>query len=108
MRLMNKLELDFLSNMLKGSPFFQIDLNNLSCLQVEDANDGGMGGLVFLSKNKDRYLGKDIAHCEFDDQDGVKVIATLSVDNFGDLYELDVWKTDFSELISFPVLSPSV
>ena len=90
--------------MLKDNPSFQIDLSNLSYLQVKEANDGGMGGLVFLSKNKDRHLGKDIASCEFDDQDGVKVIATLSVDNFGDLYELDVWKTDFSKLISFPVL----
>lgn len=108
MRLMNKLELDFLANMLKSSSFFQIDLKNLPCLQVEDANDGGMGGLVFLSKNKDRHLGEDISQCEFDDQDGVKVIVTLSVDNFGDLYELDVWKTDFSKLISFPVVSSDI
>lgn len=34
------------------------------------------------------------------DQDGVDVIATLSLDNYGDLFELDVWKVDFSPVVS--------
>ena len=102
MRLMNKSELTFLVKILKNNTSFKVNLNKLSQLQVKDADDGGMGGLIFLSKNQDRRLGKDIASYEFKDQDGVTVIATLSLDNFGDLYELDVWKTDFSKLISFP------
>ena len=102
MRLINKSELTFLVKILKNNTSFKVNLNKLSQLQVKDADDGGMGGLIFLSKNQDRRLGKDIASYEFKDQDGVTVIATLSLDNFGDLYELDVWKTDFSKLISFP------
>ena len=82
MRLMNKSELTFLVKILKNNTSFKVNLNKLSQLQVKDADDGGMGGLIFLSKNQDRRLGKDIASYEFKDQDGVTVIATLSLDNF--------------------------
>jgi len=102
MRLMNKSELKFLVKLLKNNTSFKVNLYQLSQLQVEEADDGGMGGLIFLSKNQGRRLGKDIANYEFKDQDGVTVITTLSLDNFGDLYELDVWKTNFSKLINFP------
>ncbi|WP_420885213.1 DUF6984 family protein, partial [Candidatus Symbiothrix dinenymphae] len=39
------------------------------------------------------------------DEDGVDVIASLNIDDTGDLYELDIWKTDFSPLIKLPWIS---
>ncbi|MGE8453895.1 MAG: DUF6984 family protein [Pseudomonadales bacterium] len=61
-----------------------------------------MGSLLFLSGNADRTLGKEMARAEFKDEDGVWIMTVLGLDNFGDLYELDVWKVDFSKLKRFP------
>lgn len=61
-----------------------------------------MGGLIFVSNRENRVIGQEVGRFEFRDDDGVEVIATLSLDNYGDLYELDMWKTDFSALKSFP------
>lgn len=102
MRLMNALEIAFVTSLLEKSSLKLLGHEALSHIYVEDADGGGMGGLIFISGKQGRKLGRDIASREFTDQDGTKVIATLSLDNFGDLYELDVWKTDFSRLLSFP------
>ncbi len=102
MRFMNALEIAFVTSLLEKSSLKLLGHEALSHIYVEDADDGGMGGLIFISGKQGRKLGRDIASREFTDQDGTKVIATLSLDNFGDLYELDVWKTDFSRLLSSP------
>ncbi|QQO17442.1 hypothetical protein JJB99_15535 [Bradyrhizobium diazoefficiens] len=64
---------------------------------VEDMNDGGMGSLRFVG-SLDRRLGKCIGEAEFDDADGVLVSVALNVDQRGELFELDLWKVDFSPL----------
>jgi hypothetical protein len=68
-------------------------------------DDGQMGSLKLFPngeiRNK-RLFGKIMSDFQFTDQDGVEVIATLNIDKEGKLYELDIWKTDFSPLIKFP------
>ena len=64
---------------------------------VEDMNDGGMGSLRFVG-SADRSLGKCIGEAEFDDADGVPVSVALNMDQRGELFELDLWKVDFSPL----------
>ncbi|MET4390470.1 hypothetical protein ABIB73_006252 [Bradyrhizobium sp. F1.4.3] len=64
---------------------------------VEDMNDGGMGSLRFVG-SADRSFGKCIGEAEFDDADGVLVSLALNVDQRGELFELDLWKVDFSPL----------
>jgi hypothetical protein len=67
--------------------------------------DGNMGSLhLSLSENitKNRQFGKQISDCQFIDSDGVTVIASLNVDTEGNLFELDIWKTDYSSLIKIP------
>lgn len=67
--------------------------------------DGGMGSLYLFkefSNNDQRAFSKQVSECLFTDKDGVTVIASLNIDNNGDLYELDLWKTDFSPLIKLP------
>ncbi len=43
----------------------------------------------------------------FVDEDGIDIIVSLNVDEKGILYELDVWKVDYSKRISaFPINKP--
>lgn len=76
-------------------------------LLVRPMNDGEMGSLYLFPQGKmieGRRLGKQISDFQFTDLDGVEVIASLNVDNKGNLFELDIWKTDFEKLLKFPDL----
>lgn len=83
-------------------PFFEGWKENLLVIPL---NDGKMGSLELISINlinEDRVFGKQISDFQFKDKDNVDVIASLNIDNFGNLFELDMWKTDFSPLLHFP------
>lgn len=72
-------------------------------LLVKDLQDGQMGSIKFFnSDNFDRVFGSQVSEVFFKDDDDVLVIATLYIDNYGDLFEIDVWKVDFSPTINFP------
>lgn len=74
-------------------------------LLVCPMDDGGMGSLYLFTKgetNKDRKFGEQVSEYQFTDEDGVEVVASLNVDDCGSLFELDIWKTDFSKLIRMP------
>lgn len=74
-------------------------------LHVMDMKDGGMGSLLLFPKDfkeKDRQFGEQVSDYRFLDEDGVEVIASLNVDQNGNLFELDMWKTDFSKLLRWP------
>ncbi len=84
----------------------QISLNiDINSLKVMEMNDGGMGSLYFVSDKKlrnERLFGGTIAEKVFYDTDGVMLSITLNVDKEGILYELDIWKVDFSPLNEIP------
>lgn len=69
---------------------------------VEQMDDGGMGSLRFVSDARDRHVGGALAGASFLDEDGVLVSVTLNVDQHGQLFELDIWKVDFSPLKRIP------
>ena len=73
-------------------------------LLVESMNDSGMGSLRLVPSNASPYrkFGRTISSLEFDDADGVKVSVALNVDQNGHLFEIDIWKTDFSPLVQIP------
>jgi hypothetical protein len=71
---------------------------------VEEMNDGGMGSLLFVGA-KDRCFGKRLGSAEFNDVDGTLVSVALNVDQHGELFELDIWKVDFSPLQRFAPLA---
>lgn len=76
-------------------------------LLVRPMDDGEMGSLYLFPQGKvieGRVLGEQISDFQFTDLDGVEVIASLNVDNNGNLFELDIWKTDFGKLQKFPDL----
>jgi hypothetical protein len=71
-------------------------------------NDGNMGSLKLCPEGiydeKREYIQRFVSEYEFKDEDGVDVVASLFLDKEGKLYELDIWKVDFSELLSLPDL----
>lgn len=74
-------------------------------LQVEKLDDGGMGSIAFYQpghEKQERKFGQELLHAQFVDEDDVLVSLTLNVDCRGLLYEMDLWKVDFSPLIKFP------
>lgn len=84
---------------------YQIENNWEEKIRVKPLDDGNMGSLELMLNNDfedDRVFGEQIAECYFFDTDDTKVIVSLNVDDNGNLYELDMWKTDFSPLIKVP------
>jgi hypothetical protein len=82
----------------------------LSNLLVRTMDDGGMGSLLLFPAgniNPNRKLGQTISEFQFKDEDGIDVIASLNLDQEGNLFELDVWKTNFDKLIKLPELGES-
>lgn len=68
---------------------------------VTEMQDGGMGSVRFLG-GSDRRRAGSIAEAKYLDDDGVVVSIELSVDEKDNLFELDLWKVDFSPLLRYP------
>lgn len=76
-----------------------------SKIRVIDMNDGGMGSIyISFSAQKDtkHEFDKIVSECIFKDFDGIEVIASLNVDKKGEVFELDMWKVDFTRLTYIP------
>jgi len=92
--------------MLRGSPNNLLLLSTIEGALVQDMNDGGMGSLRFWRQDgEQRRFGDLPVEAHFRDADGTLVIASVIVDQSGALYELDLWKTDFSQLEEYPRLA---
>lgn len=69
---------------------------------VSPMDDGGMGSMLLwlpdVPLQAHRRFGTRAAECQFNDVDGVLVLASLYLDESGEPFELDVWKTDFSPI----------
>lgn len=103
-RLLNKEEIDLITAMVRWTPKECEIIESLAKCLVKDMSDGGMGSLLFLSADsRTRCFGKKIAEAEFDDEDGILVSVTINIDNYGLLFELDIWKVDFSQLKRYPL-----
>ena len=75
----------------------------LDKIEVIPMNDGGMGSLKFCtSHGKNRRFGKVASECKFWNVDDKEVSAALNLDQDGKLFELDVFKSDFSPLLRWP------
>lgn len=79
-------------------------LKDLALAQVADVDVVGSGSVLFLSSTT-QVLGSDIAavmlaDADADaDADGVPARATLCLDDHDQLFELELWKVDFSPII---------
>jgi len=78
-------------------------IKSLSDCRVEEMSDGGMGSLRFSPQDgRPRRLGERLLDAEFADVDGVPIMVRVNLDDCGELYELDIWKVDFSPVVRFP------
>jgi hypothetical protein len=101
-RKLRRAEIDFIRSLLRRSGNDSLSALLEECA-VQEMDDGGMGSLLFLSgRDEKRLLGRLAAAAEFEDMDGILVSVNVNLDQFGDLFELDVWKVDFSPLLKFP------
>ncbi len=75
----------------------------LASVDVENMNDGGMGSIKFVhSSPQPAKFGKELVVATGRDSDGVELSIALNLDEFGRLFELDVWKVDSSPIITLP------
>lgn len=79
-----------------------LDFDSMKVMNLE----GGMGSIRIIPKEclvkEKRMIGEKVNECQFKDSDGVDVLVTLYRDLEGYLFELDVWKMDYTNLISVP------
>lgn len=102
MRYLKKEEKELINYLLNNSN--QI-ISNLDDLLVEEMKDGGMRSLHIINSQKERSerrFGKCISEKQFLDSDNVPIIVSLNLDEAGDLFELDIWKVDFSTVLKYP------
>src|ERR1700733_1615687 len=86
--------------LVRNGPYEHKVLSALANLAVQDMPDGGMGSIKFCTGTaKEPVFGKEIAEGAFRDKDGTPVSVTLTLDDAGNLFELDIFKADGSPLI---------
>lgn len=98
-------EIRLLSFLISKAEDFAVPKDWPEKLMVAEMNDEGMGSLQLFPagiKAEKRRFGRQVSECQFTDEDGVEVIACINLDQFDNLYELDVWKTNFTRLIRIP------
>ncbi|NQX85548.1 MAG: hypothetical protein HRT67_06540 [Flavobacteriaceae bacterium] len=100
MRSLTENEKKLLRLLLEKSDF-EINIEEIGVCDIED---GQMGSLRFISSRlyQDRQMGKIISEMVFKDADNIPISVNLSVDDKGVLYELDIWKVDFSKVEIYP------
>ena len=105
MRLLKKEEQELIAYMLKDKPEFQYFIDyELANSKVEEMSDGGMGSLKFLSvKNIKSIMKNEVAVIDLSDADNVPLFIALNTNTDGEIYELDIFKGDFSPLKQFPI-----
>lgn len=92
MRKLTSIENEILTKLLQIA---KLEIDS-TLLLANPIGDGGMGSLAIGENYENRQLGEEIAEFTFEDLDGTLISAALNVDKQGNLYELDIWKVDFS------------
>jgi hypothetical protein len=100
-RHLNKNEVELLTFMLVNTDHAQKFTQSVNNLLVEEMEDGGMGSLRFISEGEGKF-GSVAVEKDFMDVDGIPVFVSIYIDTDGELFELDIWKTDYSPLKQFP------
>jgi len=94
-------EIDLINALLTEHPCYEKLKNKISSSTVRSMLDGGMGSIEFFCENFSP-MGGVLAEAEYMDIDGILVIITVIKNKFGELYEIDFWKVDFSILKQYP------
>jgi hypothetical protein len=100
-RYLREEERELISSLLSGLPAKASLDGMLPTLRVTDMKDEGMGSIRFV-QSEQRSFGKTLAEAQFVDTDGVLVSIAVNADTYGDLFEIDFWKVDFSPVRRYP------
>lgn len=92
MRSPTKSEVDILDKLLVKANISTLAVS----LKVETMRDSGMGSLRIGNQLEGRVFGGTVSELNIKDSDGVEVLASLNVDQNGELFELDIFKVDWS------------
>ena len=104
MRSLKKEEHDLIVYLLNDKPNTDHIIEKLPTLMVEEMNDGGMGSLSFLSHSgEEKKFGGQIAQVTLLDFDEIPVSIAIYIDEEDQIFELDVFKADYSPLKQFPL-----
>ncbi|ABF11502.1 DUF6984 family protein [Cupriavidus metallidurans] len=106
-RTLNEAEIVLIRHMLRGTVQEIAIANSLPTCLVEEMTDDGIGSLRFDSNIQARLLCRDICKMEFPDFNAVRNFVTLLLDNYDELFDLNVWNADFSPLKQFPQIRPA-
>jgi len=103
-RKLTEAERSLIMALIRKSNNVYLPRNWETSLLVKSMNDGGMGSmqLFFSETSTERTFGAEASSIEFEDADGIKVIASLYLDKLQTPMEIDVWKTNFSPIIRMP------
>jgi hypothetical protein len=103
MRKLKNEELGLITHMLSQVPNSDYFIKKLPSLLVTELSNG-MGSFKFLSEtSQKRTMQKEVAHINLHDVDNIPLSITLNLGTDGELYELDIFKADFTILKQFPL-----
>jgi hypothetical protein len=100
-RALRETEAALLNAMMLAKPEIVPLLVQLKGALVQEMNDGGMGSLQFVDPEGRRFGSRPV-EAAFHDTDGTFVSVAVMLDQFGALWQLDIWKVDNSSLIRIP------
>jgi len=102
-RFLNSREIQLIGKMVEGRPEAERIKGGLGQAKVSDMADGRMGSLKFVyDEGVPRRFARVLVEGAGVDEDGVPIAIAISIDDLGDLFELDIWKVDFSPVRAFP------
>ena len=101
MRPLTKAEADLLTALIDMMPDGARIRRQIAGARVQEMKDSRMGSLRFINGGSHRMHGEPIA-AKATDEDGVPLEISINLDENGDLFELDIWKVDFSPLRRLP------
>ena len=99
-RELNKEEI-ILVEYLAGKAKYQLEKNWYNGYKALTMNDGGMGSILLIPDNlpqQERVFKAQIADCVLKDVDNMDIIVSLNIDQNDYLFELDIWKCDYTSV----------
>jgi hypothetical protein len=96
-------EMQLVIDLTSGKPNSESIQKDLDKLLVTDLSDGGMGSVRTAEESgESARKTSTIANGLYSDSDGTIISVEVSVDANGKLFEIDIWKTDFSVTMVYP------
>lgn len=93
-----KIEIDLIGYLARKAKYL-LDKHWYNDYKALPMNDGGMGSILLIPKNlpqKERFFKAQISDCLLKDIDNMDVLISLNIDQNDFLFELDIWKCDYS------------